>query len=326
MVYTKEVQVGKRKLIFETGKLAKQSNGSVVVRYGDTMVVVTTVSGDIREGIDFFPLNVEYREKAFSAGKIPGGFFKREGKPTDKEVLSGRLIDRPIRPLFPESYRNDTQIIAFVYSFDNENDADVISACAASAALLISDIPFLEPIGEVRVGRINGQLIINPTFQEIELGDLELVVAGTESSIMMVEGEAKEVGEKDLLDALMFAHAEIRKIIEVQKELRELCGKPKMAVAAETIDENLLKDVNGLAHDKLKSIVSSVLAKEERSSKNKELRDEVLTALAEKYPEQEPVIKEILHDMEKGLMRTRILEEGIRLDGRNTTQIRPIEI
>jgi len=326
MVYTKEVQVGKRKLIFETGKLAKQSNGSVVVRYGDTMVVVTTVSGDIREGIDFFPLNVEYREKAFSAGKIPGGFFKREGKPTDKEVLSGRLIDRPIRPLFPESYRNDTQIIAFVYSFDNENDADVISACAASAALLISDIPFLEPIGEVRVGRINGQLIINPTFQEIELGDLELVVAGTESSIMMVEGEAKEVGEKDLLDALMFAHAEIRKIIGVQKELRELCGKPKMAVAAETIDENLLKDVNGLAHDKLKSIVSSVLAKEERSSKNKELRDEVLTALAEKYPEQEPVIKEILHDMEKGLMRTRILEEGIRLDGRNTTQIRPIEI
>ncbi len=324
MVYTKEVQIGKHKLIFETGKLARQANGSVMVRYGDTMVLVTAVAGGVRSDIDFFPLSVEYREKSFAAGKIPGGFFKREGKPSDKEVLSSRLIDRPIRPLFPDNYVNDTQIAAFVYSFDYENDPDVIAACGASAALAVSDIPFLEPIGEVRVGRINGEYVINPSHQEIEYSDIELVVAGTESSIMMVEGEAKEIGEEEMLNALKFAHDEIKKIVQVQKELRELCGKPKMEVEKKVIDENILNDVNALAHEKFKAIVSSVLAKEERSSKNKELEEEVLTSLAEKYPEQEKVIKSILHDMEKDLMRKRILEEGLRLDGRNTKQIRPI--
>lgn len=326
MVYTKEVQIGKHKLIFETGKLAKQSNGAVVARYGDTMVLVTAVAGNVRDDIDFFPLSVEYREKSFAAGKIPGGFFKREGKPSDKEVLSARLIDRPIRPLFPDEYVNDTQIAAFVYSFDNENEPDVIAACAASAALAISNIPFLEPIGEVRVGRVNGQLIINPSFLEIEESDIELVVAGTESSIMMVEGEAKEVSEKELLDALMFAHTEIKKIIAVQKELRELCGIAKMEIAKKEIDQNLLNDVNALALKKFKGIVASILAKEERSEANNALTDEVLAALAEKYPEQEAVIKSILHDMEKDLMRKRILEEGLRLDGRNTKQIRPISV
>ncbi len=326
MVYTKEVQIGKQKLIIETGKLAKQANGSVMVRYGDTMVLVTAVKGELRPDIDFFPLSVEYREKSFAAGKIPGGFFKREGKPTDKEVLSGRLIDRPIRPLFPDEYKNDTQLAAFVYSFDNENDPDVIAACAASAALCVSDIPFLEPIGEVRVGRINGEFIINPTFKEIEASDMELVVAGTESSIMMVEGEAKEVSEKELLDALAFAQVEIKKIIEVQKELQALCGKAKITVEPKVINSDLVNDINALAFDKFKAIVASVLAKEERSDKNKELTNEVVAALAEKYPDQEKAIKEIMHDLEKDLMRKRILEEGMRLDGRNTTQIRPISV
>jgi polyribonucleotide nucleotidyltransferase len=326
MVYTKEIQIGKQKLIFETGKLAKQANGSIFVRYGDTIVLVTAVAGGLRPEVDFFPLSVEYREKSFAAGKIPGGFFKREGKPTDKEVLSSRLIDRPIRPLFSDQYRNDTQVAAFVYSFDNENDPDVISACAASSALLISDIPFLEPIGEVRVGRIDGLWIINPTFKEIEASDIELVVAGTESSIMMVEGESKEISEQDLLDALRFAHLEIKKIIAMQNELRALCGKPKMETPEKVIDQDLLDEVNAIALAKFKEIIALVLAKEERYAKNKELTEEVLAALAEKYPEQEVVIKEILHDMEKDLMRKRILEEGIRLDGRNTTQVRPITI
>src|SRR3989339_1402 len=324
MVVTKEIQIGKHKLIFETGKLAKQANGAIMARYGDTMGLLTAVAGGLKEDIDFFPLSVEYREKAFAAGKIPGGFFKREGKPSDREVLSARLIDRPIRPLFDDNYRNDTQVAAFVYSFDGENDPDVIAACAASAALAVSDIPFLEPIGEVRVGRVNGEFIINPTFQEVEESDIELVVAGTETSIMMVEGESKEVSESDLLSALKFAHQEIKKIVEVQKELREACGKPKMEVVAKTLDENLVADVNTLAHDKFKAIVSSVLAKEERSKANHDLGDEVLAALAEKYPGQEKVIGQILHDMEKDLMRKRILEEGMRLDGRNTKQIRPI--
>lgn len=326
MVYTKEVQVGKHKIIFETGKLAKQSNGSVVVRYGDTMVLVTAVAGSLREDIDFFPLSVEYREKSFAAGKIPGGFFKREGKPTDKEVLSARLIDRPIRPLFAENYLNDTQIAAFVYSYDNENDPDVIAACGASAALVISDIPFIEPVGEVRVGRINGEFIINPNHKEIEQSDIELVVAGTENSIMMVEGEAKELSEQEILDALKYAHSEIKKIVQVQNELRELCGKPKMEVPQKEINADLLKEVNDLSFEKFKTIVASVLTKEERANKNKELEVEVIEALKEKYPEQEIVIKQILHDMEKDLMRKRILDDGLRLDGRNTTQIRPITI
>ncbi|KUO62877.1 polyribonucleotide nucleotidyltransferase [bacterium BRH_c32] len=326
MVVRKEVEIGNKKLIIETGKLAKQANGSVTVQYGDTVVLVTAVAGGKRDDIDFFPLSVEYREKAFAAGKIPGGFLKREGKPSDKEVLSGRLIDRPIRPLFADNYTNDTQVVAFVYSYDNENDADVLAAVGASAALTISDIPFLEPIGEVRVGRVNGEFIVNPTAPELELSDIELVVAGTESSVMMVEGESKNVTEEDLLAALKFAQTEIQKLITVQLELRELCGKPKMVVEPKVIDENLVKDVNELALEKFKVIVSEVLAKEERSAKNNELTEEVLTSLAEKYPEQEKEIKSILHDMEKDLMRKRILEEGLRLDGRNLTQVRPIAV
>lgn len=326
MVVRKEVEIGNKKLIIETGKLAKQANGSVTVQYGDTVVLVTAVAGGKRDDIDFFPLSVEYREKAFAAGKIPGGFLKREGKPSDKEVLSGRLIDRPIRPLFADNYSNDTQVVAFVYSYDNENDADVLAAVGASAALTISDIPFLEPIGEVRVGRVNGEFIVNPTAPELELSDIELVVAGTESSVMMVEGESKNVTEEDLLAALKFAQTEIQKLITVQLELRELCGKPKMVVEPKVIDENLVKEVNELALAKFKVIVSEVLAKEERSAKNNELTEEVLTSLAEKYPEQEKEIKSILHDIEKDLMRKRILEDGLRLDGRNLTQVRPISI
>ncbi len=327
MVYTKEVEIGGKKLTIETGKLAKQANGSVMVRYGDTMVLVAAVAAsEPMQGVDFFPLSVEYREKAFAAGKIPGGFLKREGKPSDKEVLSSRLIDRPIRPLFPSEFKNETQVIAFVYSFDGENDADVLGAVGASAALAISDIPFLEPVGEVRVGRIDGKYIINPTFEELQKSDLELVVAGTTTSIMMVEGEATEVSENDILEALKFAHEEIKKIVNAINELAAECGKPKMVVAKEEFDENLVADVNTLAYDKFKEIVSTVLSKEARAEKNKELTNEVCAALAEKYPEQEDVIKTLLHDMEKDLMRKRILEEGLRLDGRNTKQVRPISI
>lgn len=327
MVYTKEVEIGGKKLTIETGKLAKQANGSVMVRYGDTMVLVAAVAAsEPMQGVDFFPLSVEYREKAFAAGKIPGGFLKREGKPSDKEILSSRLIDRPIRPLFPSEFKNETQVIAFVYSFDGENDADVLGAVGASAALAISDIPFLEPVGEVRVGRIDGKYIVNPTFEELQKSDLELVVAGTTTSIMMVEGEATEVSENDILEALKFAHEEIKKIVNAINELAAECGKPKMVVAKEEFDANLVADVNALAYDKFKEIVSTVLSKEARAEKNKELTNEVCAALAEKYPEQEDVIKTLLHDMEKDLMRKRILEEGLRLDGRNTKQVRPISI
>lgn len=327
MLFTKCIEIGGKELSIETGRFAKQANGSVMVKYGETMVLVTAVAAEEpKEDQDFFPLQVEYREKLSAAGKFPGGFIKREGKPSEKEVLSARLIDRPIRPLFPDNYFNETQIVANVFSFDNENDPDVIAAVGASAALVISDIPFLGPIAEVRVGRINGEFVVNPTIKQIEESDLELVVAGTESSIMMVEGEAKEISEDVLLDALKFAHEIIKKIVALQNEIRNACGKAKVTPIEKEINPDLLKDVQNLALEKYSQIVSTVLSKEERSKKNKELVEFVNTSLAEKYPEQKKIINQILHDMEKDLMRKRILEHGLRLDGRNTTQIRPITI
>ncbi|MBN2571174.1 MAG: polyribonucleotide nucleotidyltransferase [Ignavibacteriales bacterium] len=325
----KEIEIGGKKLSIETGRFAKQANGAVMVRYGDTMVLVTAVAEkEPKEGMDYFPLSVEYREKSSAAGKIPGGFFKREGRPSEKEILSARLIDRPIRPLFPDDFNNDTQVAAFIYSFDGENDPDVIAAVGASAALTISDIPFIAPIGEVRVGRINNEFIVNPTLSQLEESDMELVVAGTETSIMMVEGESKEISEGDLLAALRFAHTEIVKIVKMQNELREMCGISKMKVAKKEVNAELLNDVKVLVYDKSNEIVNTVLTKVERSQKNSDLLNETVEALKEKFPleDLEKQVGEILHDIEKEQMRSMILEKGKRLDGRNTTQIRPITI
>ena len=327
MVVLKELEFGGKKFSIESGRFAKQANGAVMVRYGDSMVLVTAVAAEqAPEDMDYFPLQVEYREKTSAAGKFPGGYIKREGRPTEKEILSARLVDRPIRPLFPEEFNNETQIIAFVFSYDGENDTDVLAAVGASAALSISDIPFNGPIAEVRVGRINGEFMVNPTHQQIKDSDIELVVAGTSDSIMMVEGESNEISEDETLSALKFAQVEIKKLVDLQLELVKEIGKSKREVSKKEMDEELKKDVYQLAYDKFKEIVYSILSKEERSSKNRELSESVKTDLAEKYPEQEKVIGEILHDLEKELMRGRILAEGIRLDGRNTTQIRPISI
>ncbi len=323
----KELELGGKKFSLETGRFAKQANGAVMVRYGDSMVLVSAVAAETApEDIDYFPLQVEYREKTSAAGKFPGGYIKREGRPTEKEILSARLVDRPIRPLFPSEFNNETQIIALVFSYDGENDTDVLAAVGASAALTISDIPFNGPAAEVRVGRINGEFIVNPTHQQIKESDIELVVAGTSDSIVMVEGESNEINEEDLLNALKFAQGEIKKLVDLQLELAKEVNKSKKEIAKKSIDENLKSDVYNLAHDKLKEIVYSILAKEERSNKNKELTQSVKDSLAEKYPEEEKLIGEIIHDLEKDLMRKRILGEGIRLDGRNTTQIRPISI
>ena len=327
MIYTKEIEVDGKKISIEYGRYARQSNAAVMVTSGETMVfVVATMAKEAKEGMDYFPLQVEYREKAFAAGKYPGGFFKREGRPTEKEILSARLIDRPIRPLFSESFKNETQIIAQVYSYDGENDPDVLAAVGASAALTISEIPFLEPIGEVRVARNDGKFIVNPTKAQTANSDLELTIAGTASSIVMVEGEAHEMSEEELLDGLKIAHEEIKKIVSMQNELRAECGKEKYVVDEPVIDENLSKDVNELAYDKYAKLVSTTLGKEERSTANSELNKEVLEALAEKYEDQGDTIKQILHDLEKDLMRKQILDGGQRLDGRTTTQIRPITV
>ncbi|MEJ2193302.1 MAG: polyribonucleotide nucleotidyltransferase [Ignavibacteriaceae bacterium] len=327
MLIHKEVEVSGKKFIIETGRYAKQANGSVMVRYGDTMVLVTVVaSPEAKEDQDFFPLQVEYREKTSAAGKFPGGFIKREGRPSEKEILSARLIDRPIRPLFPKDFKNETQVIVSVLSYDGENDADVLGAVGASAALTLSDIPFDGPIAQVRVGRINGEFIVNPITELVKESDLELVVAGTADSILMVEGEANEASEEDLLSALKFAQVEIKKLVDFQLEFKEAAGKTKWLVEPKDLDKGLSNEVYSLAAEKQKHIVASVLTKEERSSANKQLLEEVTAQLSEKYPEHEKIISEIMHDMEKDMMRERILNEGIRLDGRDTKQVRPITI
>jgi polyribonucleotide nucleotidyltransferase len=327
MVTKKEIELGGKLFSIETGRFARQANGSVMVRCEDTMVLVTAVaSEEPKESLDYFPLQVEYREKTSAAGKIPGGFIKREGKPSDKEVLSARLIDRPIRPLFPEFYKNEVQIVANVFSSDGVNDPDMLAAVGASAALYISDIPFDVPMGEVRVGRVNGDFIVNPTTDQIKRSDIELVVGGTEDSIMMVEGESKEVSEEELLAALKFAHEEIKKLVQLQKDLRSEAGKEKKEFVGPEIDEELKKEVYSLAEGRLREVVENPLSKDERMGKISEIASSTKEALAEKYPEQEKVIKELLHTIEKDLVRGSIINNNKRLDGRSTEQIREITV
>ena len=325
MVIKKEISIGNDVISFETGRFAKQADGAVMARYGDTMVLATVVaSKEPKSGADYFPLQVEYREKMSAAGKIPGGFLKREGRPSDKEVLTSRLIDRPIRPMFPEGYHNETQIIVTVFSSDQQNDADVLGACAASAALMVSDSPFDGPIAEVRVARINGELRINPTFKELESTDMDVTVAGTETSIVMVEGESQEISEADMLAALKFGHDAIKKICALQKEFAAEVAKAKRPIILDQIDPQLLAEAKALAAAKIKTTVHTVLAKEARADANAAIVKETKDVLAEKYPEQDEIIGQILHDLEKVEMREMILTEKKRLDGRGLTDIRPI--
>jgi len=327
MKVTKEMLVGGKVFSLETGRFAKQADGAVMARFGDTMVLATVVAAkQAKEGLDYFPLQVEYREKAASAGKIPGGFFKREARPSEKEILSSRLIDRPIRPMFPDWYRCETQVIVTVYSSDQEHDGDVLGAVAASAALTISDIPFEGPIAEVRVGRIDGQLVINPTFSQLQKSDLDVTVAGTEDSIVMVEGESKEISEKDMLGALEFAQGFIKQMCTLQLELARECARAKRQATPVEPRDAIVSDVKARVGDKLKTLAQTPMLKEERASKTSAIYEEVTRALSEKYPEQEKVIHEILHDIEYVEMREMILTNGKRLDGRGLTDIRPITI
>jgi len=324
MIINKSVQIGKDTLTIETGRLAKQADGAVTVRYGDTMVLVTAVAAEeAREGIDFFPLSVEYREKTYAAGKIPGGFFKREGRPSEKEILSARLIDRPIRPLFPENFKSETQIIATIISMDKGNDADILAAIGASAALCISDIPFEGPIASVRVGKLNDQLLINPVFSEIENCSLEFVVSGSEDSIVMVEGEAGEISEAEMLDAIKFAHEEIKKIIALQHELIAEAGKPKRQIPEIEYPENIEKTIEKLALKNIRDAIQ-IQEKKERRTALKEIKNNVMEQLSEEFPEQEDVIAEVLYKMEKDETRSMMLSTGSRLDGRKPDEIREI--
>ena len=319
-----KTEVGGRNLIIETGKVAQQANGSVVIKYEDTVLLVTaTASKEPREGVDFLPLTVDYEERLYAVGKSPGGFIKREGKPSEKAILSARLIDRPLRPLFPKDFRNDVQIVATVLSVDQDNTPDIVAINGASCALCISDIPFDGPVGAVSVGLIDGKYIINPTVSQSEKSRLNLTVAGTKEAVLMVEAGAHEVTEEEMLEAILFGHEEIKKIVEFQEEIIKEIGKPKMQVQAEEVDAELERAVREYATDKILKAIK-IYDKQEREAVIDEINEETLEHFQELYPESEKQIANILYDILKEEVRNMITYEGIRPDGRRDDEIRPI--
>ncbi|MBT0665787.1 polyribonucleotide nucleotidyltransferase [Geobacter pelophilus] len=324
MEHSVQAELGGRTVTITTGKMAKQANGAVVVSCGDTMVLVTAVAAkSAKEGQDFFPLTVNYQEKAYAGGKIPGGFFKREGRPSDNETLTCRLIDRPIRPLFPENFLNDTQIMATVVSADKDNDPGILSMIGASAALEVSDIPFFGPIAGVKVGRVNGEFIANPSAEQLEQSDLEIVVAASRDAICMVEGGAAEVSEEVMLEAVFFGQASIQKILDAQTELRTKAGVSKREIQPVVVDEEFKSRVKELAYASMKEAVR-IKSKMDRHNRIDAIRDEVIAALSESYEGREKAIKGFLGDFEYELVREHIIKDGERIDGRDTKTIRPI--
>lgn len=327
MTYCKvEKLIGKRILSIETGKIAKQADGAALVRYGDTMVLATAVSApEENEEADFFPLTVDYREKTYAAGKFPGGFFKREGRPTLKEILTMRLIDRPIRPLFPETYLREVQVMSMVLSADKENDPDVLAMIGASAALSLSSIPFCGPTGSVRVGQINGEFIINPTHSELAMSSMDLVVSGTEEAVTMVEASSKEVPEEQMVDAIMFGHTFIKEIVQLQRELLVKCGKEKQYIPPLKLDMALLEEIK-------KKYYSQILEKNQTPGKEarKLALNEILNEIINEYctdKEGAPTkkaIKAIFERIETIVVRDQIVQEGRRPDDRGLKDIRPI--
>src|SRR5215470_5927729 len=318
-------QIGATPISIETGKIARLADGAVVVTCGDTMVLISAVSATaIKEGQDFFPLTVDYREKAAAVGKFPGGYFKREGRPTEKETLTSRMIDRPLRPLFPQGYFYDTQIITILLSADGENDPDILAINGASAALCVSDIPFAGPIGAVRVGRVNGQFIANPTHAERAESDLDLVYVGTENDIIMIEGAAKELPEDDFIRSLEFAHGHAREMIRIQKELAAQVGKPKREMPLMEANPEMLEIADRVAGDRIEAALYTE-GKVARSKAVNGLRDEVKTAVLEKFPEADKFsINQAFDYIQKKSFRANILDKQKRVDGRGYDDLRPI--
>ncbi len=332
MVKNVSLKIQDKEITIETGKLAKQAGGSVLVRMGDSIVLTSvTASKEPMERMDYFPLQVIYLARSYSAGKIPGGFIKREGRPSEKEILTSRLVDRPIRPLFPKGFRNEVQVVPMTVSMDRENQPDVLAIIGASAALSISNIPFNGPIGAVRVGKIDDKFIINPTFQETEESSIDIIVAGTKNGILMVEGSSSQVSETEMVEALKSAHKHIIEIVKIQEELVNQVGKPeKMEPELSVVDENLEKEVTAKTKESLNGILTSTTDKQERGSKIDELFKTVLAEMTEKFSEEieendiKKQIGEIFEDIESDIVRSMILEKGKRIDGRNTTDIREI--
>ena len=318
-------QIGANSISIETGKIAKLADGSVVVSCGETMVMASAVSATtIKEGQDFFPLTVDYREKAAAAGKFPGGYFKREGRPTEKETLTSRMTDRPLRPLFPQGYFYDTQVISILLSADGENDPDILSMNGASAALCVSDIPFKGPIGAVRVGRVNGEFVANPTHAERVQSDLDLVYVGTENDVIMIEGAANELPEAEFVKALEFAHGHAREMIRAQKELAAQVGKPKREMPLLNVKPELLEIAYQVAGDRIEGALYTE-GKVARSKAVEALREEVKTTVLQKYPEADDfAISQAFDYVQKKAFRVSVLERQKRMDGRGYQDLRQI--
>src|SRR4051812_25455152 len=328
MMQRVETTFAGRKLVIETGRMAKQAAGSALVTFGETMVLAAVTVSDTQSPLDFFPLLVEYREKTYAAGKIPGGFIKREGRPSDAEILSARIIDRSIRPLFPEGFANEVQVFIYVISADQENAADVLALVAASAALNASKIPFTTPVAAVRVGRIQGKWVLNPTFEQLAYSDMELVVAGSADSINMVEGGALEVSEDDVVEALGVAQKGIRELIAAQEDLLKAIGdeRPaKMAWTKAEVDGTLSAKVQDLANGKIKDALNQK-DKHGRIEAVERVKKEIAEQLATDFPDNSKDIKSLLGDVEYNQLRSQVLDSGFRVDGRKPNEVRPISI
>src|SRR3989337_1056766 len=313
MVKVYEIDYAGRPFRIEVGKMARQANGSCTVRYGDTVVLVTACRAPRpTAGLDFVPLTVNYMEMTYAAGKIPGGFFKREGRPSEREVLCSRLIDRPLRPLFPEGYFNETQVIATVLSLDPENNPEIAAMVGASTALMISDVPFNIPIAGVRVGRINGEFVCNPTNKQQKESDIDLIVAGSKDAIIMVEGGAKMVSEDELLDAMMFASKSMQGVIKLQKKMMEEIGKPKMKIPPINIDNALVSKVNDFADSKIKEALN-VPAKQERYQRLQDISKELTEALKPKYEGREDEVTKLFEDLQYRILRESVLTTNTRI-------------
>jgi polyribonucleotide nucleotidyltransferase len=323
---TRELTISSKTLSFETGKLAKQANGSVIVRYGDSVVLVTACrAASQREGIDFLPLTVDYREYTYASGRIPGGFFKREGKPADKEVLTSRCIDRPTRPLFPEGWRYETQIIALVLSADQENDTDVLAITGASAALALSEIPFKKTIAGVRIGLVDGKYIVNPTFKQRKESKLDLVVAGSKDGLVMVEAGAKEVTEEQVVEALETAHTAIKQIVATIDDLAKEAGKPKMTVSKKEIGHDFYREVEEKVYVPLTEAMRIRGKLENYETVDQALKD-LVTSIPEGEIERKTEAKAIFKELKEKVLREEVLTHGVRLDGRKFDEVRPIWI
>lgn len=319
-------EVGGKTLTLETGKLARQAGGAVVVRYGETVVLVTVVaSNEIREGIDFVPLTVEYQEKGYAAGRIPGNYFRREiGRPGEKATLAARLIDRPIRPLFPKNYKYETQVITSTLSVDNENDPDVLAVVGASAALEISDIPFAGPIACVRVGRVGGSFLANPTRQELEKSDIDLIVAGSRDAVVMVEGGGLFVKEDEMLEAIFFGHAALQPIIDMQLEMKKAVGLPKRPFSAVEVDRILAERVAAVAKERIQEAVRTGTKQERRAALGK-IEADTLQSLGEEYAGRAAEVREIFQMLERRVIRDLTISQRRRIDGRAFDEIRSIQ-